>query len=570
MACRFYHDGCGDVGRGHSSCNNTHVRKWLDLVPVNAYKVHMQTDNDITMNKPETNSGRLTREAHQYYRALAAKDSRFDGVFFTGVKTTGIYCRPVCAVRTPRESSCEFFSTAAAAEAAGYRPCLRCRPELAPYAIQQNLAHAIWKKIADGALNAMNVEDFSQQIGLSSRQLRRVLLQEFGASPVELAQTQRLLFAKKLLQETSLPMADIAFATGFGSVRRFNALFLQRYQMAPGSVRRAADGRGEGILLRLAYRPPYAWDAVISYLRGRAMPGLEAVIQEGQDGDLAAYVRSVRIQGISGWLKVSHLPQKNQLLLQLAPQLTPVLMPVLARVRQQFDLEANPAFIQSHLQQDALLAAQIQATPGLRVPGAFDSFELAIRAVLGQQVSVAGATTVAGRLVQRFGDTVETPLAPITRHFPTPETIIGLPINELAGIGIPATRAQTLQNVARFALAGGFERLPDSTQATMLDNMKSVRGIGEWTAQYIAMRALRFPDAFPAGDLGLQKAAAQLSGQVALPAQTRWTEKQLLLQAQAWSPWRAYAAMLLWQSLNTTESFSGHNAASKAVQKNKV
>jgi AraC family transcriptional regulator of adaptative response / DNA-3-methyladenine glycosylase II len=300
------------------------------------------------------------------------------------------------------------------------------------------------------------------------------------------------------------------------------------------------------------------------------MPGLEAVIQEGQDGDQAAYVRSVRIQGISGWLKVSHLPQKNQLLLQLAPQLTPVLMPVLARVRQQFDLEANPAFIQSHLQQDALLAAQIQATPGLRVPGAFDSFELAIRAVLGQQVSVAGATTVAGRLVQRFGDLVDTPLAAITRHFPTPETIIGLPINELAGIGIPATRAQTLQNVARFALAGGFERLPDSTQATMLDNMKSVRGIGEWTAQYIAMRALRFPDAFPAGDLGLQKAAAQLSPLAASLAQTRWTEKQLLLQAQAWSPWRAYAAMLLWQSLNTTDSFSGHNAASKAVQKNKV
>jgi AraC family transcriptional regulator of adaptative response / DNA-3-methyladenine glycosylase II len=200
----------------------------------------MQTDNDITMNKPETNPGRLTREAHQYYRALAAKDSRFDGVFFTGVKTTGIYCRPVCAVRTPRESSCEFFSTAAAAEAAGYRPCLRCRPELAPYAIQQNLAHAIWKKIADGALNAMNVEDFSQQIGLSSRQLRRVLLQEFGASPVELAQTQRLLFAKKLLQETCLPMTDIAFAAGFGSVRRFNALFAT---LSDGTRLGAARGR---------------------------------------------------------------------------------------------------------------------------------------------------------------------------------------------------------------------------------------------------------------------------------------------------------------------------------------
>lgn len=510
----------------------------------------MRTDNDITMNTPEIPAGRLMHGVQHYYRALAAKDSRFDGVFFTGVKTTGIYCRPVCAVRTPRENSCEFFSTAAAAEAAGYRPCLRCRPELAPYAIQQNLAHAIWKKIADGALNEMSVEDFSQQAGLSSRQLRRVLHQEFGVSPVELAQTQRLLFAKKLLQETSLPMTDIAFAAGFGSVRRFNALFLQRYQMAPGSVRRAADGRGEGIVLRLAYRPPYAWNAVISYLRGRAMPGLEAVVQEGPAGDQATYVRSVRIQGISGWLKVSHVPQKNQLSLQLAPQLTPVLMPLLARVRQQFDLEANPAFIESHLQQDALLAAQIRATPGLRVPGAFDSFELAIRAVLGQQVSVAGATTVAGRLVQRFGDPVVSPWSLITHHFPTPETILALPSAELAAIGIPGTRAQTLQNVARFALAGGFERLPDRAQTTMLDNMKSVRGIGEWTAQYIAMRALRFPDAFPAGDLGLQKAAAQLAVPTATPGQMRWTEKQLLLQAQTWSPWRAYAAMLLWQSLS--------------------
>ena len=477
-----------------------------------------------------------------FYRALAARDSRFDGVFFTGVKTTGIYCRPICAVKTPRESSCAFFSSAAAAEAAGFRPCLRCRPELAPYAIQQNLAHAIWKKIADGALNEFSIEQLAQQVGLSSRQMRRVLLQEFGVSPVEMAQTQRLLFAKKLLQETALSMVDISFAAGFGSVRRFNALFSERYQMTPGEVRRAAPSADESLVLRLAYRPPYEWDALIHYLRGRAMPGLEAVILEKSG---MAYVRSVLIDGKSGWIKVSHFADKNQLGLQIAPQLTPVLMPLLAKIRQQFDLEAHPQMIHRHLQEDVLLAQQVKTTPGLRVPGTFDTFELAIRAVLGQQVSVAGATTVAGRLVQRFGTPVETPFSHVTHHFPCPQVICQLSIDQLAGIGIPGARAATLQNVAQFALKGGFQQAADSSLDEAIMQMKTVRGVGEWTAQYIAMRALRFPDAFPAGDLGLQKAAALASD----PEETRWSEKQLLARSQQWSPWRAYAALLLWQSL---------------------
>ena len=477
-----------------------------------------------------------------FYRALAAKDSRFDGVFFTGVKTTGIYCRPICAVKTPRESSCAFFSSAAAAEAAGFRPCLRCRPELAPYAIQQNLAHAIWKKIANGALNELSIEHLAQQVGLSSRQMRRVLLQEFGVSPVEMAQTQRLLFAKKLLQETALNMTDIAFAAGFGSVRRFNALFSQRYQMTPGEVRRAAPSADESLSLRLAYRPPYEWDALIRYLRGRAMPGLEAVIEEKSG---LAYVRSVLIDEKTGWIKVSHFADNNQLGLQVSPELTPVLMPLLAKVRQQFDLEAHPQTIHSHLYEDVMLAGQIQHTPGLRVPGAFNHFELAIRAVLGQQVSVAGATTVAGRLVERFGLAALTPFAGVTHHFPTPQVITQLSIDQLAGIGIPGARAATLQNVAQFALDGGFERAADSTLDEAIQQMKRIRGVGEWTAQYIAMRALRFSDAFPAGDLGLQKAAAQANN----PAETRWSEKQLLTRSEQWSPWRAYAALLLWQSL---------------------
>ncbi|MBC3862010.1 DNA-3-methyladenine glycosylase 2 family protein [Undibacterium jejuense] len=484
----------------------------------------------------------LAQHQQHYYRALAARDNRFDGVFFTGVKTTGIYCRPICGVKTPRETSCIFFTTAAAAEAAGFRPCLRCRPELAPYAIQQNLAHAIWKKIANGALNESSIETLAQQVGLSSRQMRRVLLQEFGVSPVEMAQTQRLLFAKKLLQETALSMADIAFAAGFGSVRRFNALFSERYHMTPGEVRRATPSADESLTLRLAYRPPYEWDALMHYLRGRAMPGLETVIVEKSG---MAYVRSVSMDGKSGWLKVSHLPEKNQICLQVAPELTPVLMPLLAKIRQQFDLEAHPQTIHSHLQEDPMLASQIQKTPGLRVPGAFDSFELAIRAVLGQQVSVAGATTVAGRLVQRFGVAVTTPFAAVTHHFPTPLLLTQLSIDQVASIGIPGARAATLQNVAQFALDGGFEKAADRGLEQAITQMKQIRGVGEWTAQYIAMRALRFSDAFPAGDLGLQKAAAQASE----PAEIRCSEKQLLERSALWSPWRAYAALLLWQSL---------------------
>ncbi|MDO8179593.1 MAG: AlkA N-terminal domain-containing protein [Undibacterium sp.] len=489
------------------------------------------------MTKDNSSTTTVVEREQAYYRAVVAKDTRFDGVFFTGIKTTGIYCRPVCSAKTPRASSCVFFSSAAAAEASGFRPCLRCRPELAPYALQQNLAYGVWQKITAGALNDGNIEQLAEQVGLSSRQLRRVLLQEFGVSPVELAQTQRLLFAKKLLQETHLPMTELAYAAGFGSVRRFNALFEQRYKMTPGSIRRAAQEESEGLVLRLAYRPPYAWDALLAYLGGRAMPGLEAVI------DRNAYARSVQMDGKTGWIKLTHLPERGQLALQVAPSLSTVLMPLLAKVRTQFDLEANPTVIQSHLQADALLAQQMVLTPGLRVPGAFDIFELAIRAVLGQQVSVAGATTVSGRLVRAFGDAITTPFAGVTHHFPAPALLAQLPVEEIATIGVPKSRAATIQNLARFALAGGLQRKIGASADAVVADLKTVGGIGEWTAQYIALRALRFPDAFPAGDLGLQKAAA-------IAPESRITEKQLLQRAQAWSPWRSYAALLLWQSLS--------------------
>ncbi|HJU70955.1 MAG TPA: AlkA N-terminal domain-containing protein [Paucimonas sp.] len=486
---------------------------------------------------------RQTPDRAQCYRALAARDTRFDGVFFTGVKTTGIYCRPVCTVKTPRESSCEFFTTAAAAERAGFRPCLRCRPELAPYALQQNLAYAVWQRIVAGALNDGDIEQLANEVGLSSRQLRRVLLQHFGVAPIELAQTQRLLLAKKLLQETRLPMVNIAFAAGFGSVRRFNTLFAARYGMAPTSLRHATLGEQDdtdAITLRLAYRPPFAWAEMLGYFAGRAIPGVEAIDGEG---NAAAYCRSVRIGATQGWLRAVHLASKRQIQIALAPSLAPVLMPLLSRARNQFDLDANPAMIHTHLMQDALLTPLAERMPGLRVPGAFDAFELAVRAVLGQQVSVAGATTLSGRLTARFGDAAATPFAAVTHHFPSAQALADADIADIAQIGLPKTRAATIGNLARFAAHGGLEIKPGAALEDAVAQLKTVAGIGDWTAHYIALRALRFPDAFPAGDLGLQKAAARDH-----PDLTRLTEKQLALRAAAWSPWRGYAALLLWHS----------------------
>ncbi|PRC91115.1 DNA-3-methyladenine glycosylase 2 family protein [Solimicrobium silvestre] len=491
------------------------------------------------------------------YRALCAKDSRFDGEFFVGVSTTGIYCRPVCRVKTPRPSSCTFYQNASSAEAAGFRPCLRCRPELAPYALQQNLAYAIWQRISAGALNNRgdggNMQELAQQVGLSARQLQRLMQNHFGVSPIELAQTARLLFAKKLLQETSLAMTELAYAAGFGSVRRFNALFLNRYGMAPSAIRRSATSKAstDHITLRLAYRAPFAWDTMLDYLAGRIISGVEAIEEDvGVNKQQRYYVRSVNFwhgkEQLQGWLKVSNLSKEQQLEVQLSSNFSPVLMPLLAKVRQQFDLDANPTIVEAHLSSDPLLAAQIKRTPGLRVPGAFNRFELAIRAVLGQQISVAGATTLAARLIQQFGTPSTTPFSSITHHFPEPAALAALSQEQIAQLGMPKSRAATILAVAQFAADGGLELPLGSSLDKAVAHLKTVRGIGEWTAQYIALRVLRYPDAFPAGDLGLQKAAAVDTENSA----GKISEAQLLNRAQSWTPWRGYAALLLWQSLS--------------------
>ena len=505
-----------------------HVRKRLDANFSKAYKDSMEPIDTIDNHILDFAS---------CYRALSARDARFDGVFFTGVKSTGVYCRPVCSAKTPLAKSCTFFATAANAEQAGFRPCLRCRPELAPYAIQQNLAYAIWQRIVAGALNEGKLDTLAQQVGLSTRQLRRVLQQHFGVSPVELAQPQRLLFAKKLLQETALPMTDIAFAAGFHSIRRFNALFVLRYGMAPTALRNSQRVNHSGLKLRLAYRPPLDWERMLHYLAPRSLGGVEWI-----DFKHMAYVRTLRLASQDGWLRVTQDARKHQLCIELPLHCTSGLMPLLAQLRQLFDLDANPGVIEQHLHADQLLANHLHAHPGLRVPGTLDRFELGMRTILGQQVSVAGASTLTARLIQRFGSPCSTPWPELSHHFPLPQHIANLSAADLATIGVPHTRAETLRHFAQFAERGGLDFAPGASLELVLAQLQQVPGIGAWSAHYIALRALRFPDAFPAGDLGLQKAAAW-------PA-PKFSEKALHARAQAWSPWRAYAAMALWQGAN--------------------
>ena len=470
------------------------------------------------------------------YRALRARDSRFDGRFYVGVRTTGIYCRPVCTARTPRESSCRFFQSPAVAEQQGFRPCLICRPELAPgHASGPTLAHALHDRLRHAAVRGESLETLSRECGYSSRQVRRLIQETFGVTPVQLAQTERLLFAKRLIQETALPMIEVAHSSGFRSLRRFNGLFSQRYGMAPGTVRRRS-GRprtGEGIALRLAYRPPFAWEALLAYLGGRATPGVELA-------DKQRYARTVAVDSCTGWVEIrQHTGDVLEVL--ASPSLAPRLASVLSRLRQVFDLDADPQLIAEHLSQDRFLRPHLKRHPGLRVPGAWDVFEIAVRAILGQQVSVAGATTLAGRLARRFGRSIETPWPELAHLSPTAEMLAIAPVGEIAAIGLPGKRAATIQALAAAANRGLFRFSPTATSEDVVALLCEIPGIGDWTAHYIAMRALRFPDAFPSGDLGLRKALRP--GQL-VPA------RELEKVSEAWRPWRAYAALHLWQNLS--------------------
>jgi AraC family transcriptional regulator, regulatory protein of adaptative response / DNA-3-methyladenine glycosylase II len=471
------------------------------------------------------------------YAALRARDRRFDGRFFVAVRTTGIYCRPVCRARLPLARNCTFHDTAAAAEREGYRPCLRCRPELAPGRsltdAHARLAGAAYARIAAGALNGLPLSALARELCVSERQLRRAVGAEFGASPVELAQTQRLLLAKQLLTETALPMTRVAFASGFSSVSRFNALFLERYRMSPSRLRGEAQSRAAGgaVVLRLGYRPPFPWERTLAFLGRRAIPGAEVT-------DATSYARTLGIGDARGWFRVRHIPSEHVLAVEISDALVPVLLPLRAAVRRLFDLDAEPAVIGAHLAGDDVVGPVTRAIPGLRLPGCADSFEVAVRAVLGQQISVAGARTLAGRLTAVFGEPLPDAPAGLTHLVPRADRLAQAAPEEIAALGMPLARARTLVALAEAVCAGDvvLENVADVPAAVAA--LRRLRGIGPWTAEYIALRGLHWPDAFPASDAGVR--AALGGADVATVMQ----------RAEAWRPWRGYAVIHLWESLS--------------------
>lgn len=443
-------------------------------------------------------------------RARLARDRRFDGCFFIAVRTTRIYCRPVCPAPSPKEENITYYPSAAAAAEAGYRPCLRCRPEASPgtpawLGTSTTVSRAL-RLIAESALDEGGVDTLADKLGIGSRHLRRLFVEHLGAPPVAVAQTRRLHFAKKLIDETELPFTDVAMASGFGSLRRFNSVFQRLYGRTPTELRRLIRTRPDtpagSYRFRLPYRPPFDWDALLTFLAARAIPSVEHVA----DG---VYRRTIQLNGLAGRIEARHVPDAVDVHIQF-PDVR-LLFLVVERVRRMFDLAADPSPIFEHLSADPFLSRHLVRRPGLRVPGAWDSLELSVRAVLGQQISVKGASTLAGRIARRFGTSFDNDLL-----FPTREALATAPVEEC---GVTPARAETIRK-----LAGA---------QTSLD----IPGIGPWTTEYIAMRASGDPDAFPAGDLILQRAADCKSS------------RELEQRAEAWRPWRAYAAMHLWQGV---------------------
>jgi AraC family transcriptional regulator, regulatory protein of adaptative response / DNA-3-methyladenine glycosylase II len=475
------------------------------------------------------------------YQALVSRDARFDGRLFVGVTSTGIYCRPVCPARTARADHCQFFVSAAAAQAAGFRPCLRCRPETAPdqgaWQGTSNTVSRGLELIALGALDGddANVDDLAERLGVGARHLRRLFEQHLGASPIAVAQTRRVSFAKQLIHETRLPMSEVAMASGFGSVRRFNETFQALFGRPPSALRRKAvvalpegsAGAG-GVTLRVRYRPPYDFAALLEFFRARAIDGVEQVSD-------VSYLRTFEEAGEVGCVEVSHDARAASLIVSVRTGRVQALSHIVNRVRRAFDVAGDVTSIGAQLSADPLLAPLIAARPGLRVPAGWSGFELAVRAVLGQQVSVAAARQLGERLVRLCGAPVL--LGPaLTRLFPSADQVARA---DLSRLGAPRARTSALQALAQAALANPrlFEPA-DSIEGTVA-RLCGVRGIGTWTAHYIALRAARDPDAFPATDRGILRGMAVCQGEACSAA-------ALEKRAERWRPWRAYAAQHLW------------------------
>jgi AraC family transcriptional regulator of adaptative response / DNA-3-methyladenine glycosylase II len=436
----------------------------------------------------------------RWYDALRSHDPRFDGRLFIAVTTTRIYCRPICPAKRPLKKNVRIYASAAAAEAAGFRPCLRCRPEVAPWTSAWNgtsttVSRAL-RLIGEGALDDGDVEVLAQRLGVTSRHMRRLFEEHLGASPIAVAQSRRIHFARTLLADTSLPITDVAFAAGFGSVRRFNAEMKRAYRMAPRDMRRGRVADEGDIVVRLPYRAPFDYHGLLAFLRPRAIAGVEAVTHD-------EYRRTIAVGDVHGVIRVRDAG--DSLLLSVPRAFTHTLKPIVDRVRRLFDVFADPDTIAEDLERDRTLRPLVRKWPGARVPGAWDTFELSVRAVVGQQVSVAAATTLMGRIATRFGTPIDTGDPALTHVFPSAEVLREATID-----GMPSSRAETIRRIAHGSL--------------------DVKGIGPWTRSYIAMRS-GDPDAFPETDLVLRKAMDDIGK-----------------RAEAWRPWRAYAAILLWRS----------------------
>ena len=474
------------------------------------------------------------------YRALESRGARFDGRIFVGVSSTGVYCRPICPARTPKFEYCSFYSSATAAQEAGFRPCLRCRPEIAPeLASWRGTSNTVVRAlalIAEGALDGSgkSVDKLAARVGMGERQLRRLFIEHLGAPPISVAQTRRVLFAKQLIHDTRMPMAQVAAAAGFSSLRRFNETFLNLFDRPPRALRRRqfSAPQGRDVVLRLKYRPPYDWDHILAFLEVRAIAGVEFV-ENGR------YFRTVEIEGTLGSIAVSHLPKQESI--EVATQFPNVraLPAIVARVRQLFDLGADIDIINRHLSADPALARLVAERPGMRAPGGWDGFEIAIRAVIGQQISLSAARRLAGQLVQLHGRTVPEPFRihpALSLAFPDAKRLASA---SSIGLSMPGARLLSVRAVAEAAsenpgLFSSLGRLEET-----IARLKTIRGVGEWTAHYIALRAGRDTDAFPATDLGLLRGASSIAG-------INVTPSTLLLRADAWRPWRAYAAQHLW------------------------
>ena len=486
--------------------------------------------------------------------ARLAKDARFDGRFFVGVTTTGIYCRPVCPARAPLEKNVRYFASAAAAAESGLRPCLRCRPETSPGTPAWNGTSATVARglrlISAGALDGDgDVEALAASLGVTSRHLRRLFLEHVGATPITVALTRRVHFAKRLIDATSLPFSDVAAASGFGSVRRFNSEIRRTYARSPTQLRTALSRPPENGVrhhFHLAFRKPYDWEAMVGWLRGRSVPGVEHVTED-------AYRRTFALDGARGELAVRLAPDGDALAVAIETPDARVLLPVVERLRRMFDLAASPALVGETLGRDPLLAPRVRRRPGLRVPGAWDGFELAVRAILGQQVSVRAATTLAARVAAEHGEAIG--VGDLSRLAPTPERLASAKLERLGVIG---ARAEAIRRLAR-KVADGELRL-DGTHASLDDvvgELCELPGVGAWTAHYVAMRGLGEPDAFPAGDLVLRRAVGAR------------TTREVEARAEAWRPWRAQAAMHIWQGASDDVVEKPRGGRRAPVQRNR-